>query len=393
MGGTEPPKVELTEEDKKINFRAPKTKDLADNVLTKWFGQFSMPEKSEGFDEIQYEWQNEKVSTEYLQKWRREKKLNTTVNDLQPGEWFKTTLTEFQKTTDEYKAKQKAFKAKKPAKAKKADDEEEEQRGEEKDLFEVSDVNDIGNGEPLYSNFSFEDWAIFTLRYELFLLTEGFKKDVNDAERVGIPEAHFSYYYNKYFKRSLQPKMYKKDDLASLLKDYVKDTVALQDGLLVRKLAEAASSEAADFVKLQEEARRERQRRLDAGDESVRIKFDGLEKQMDAAKKQAADEERKKKQAEDNKKHREEAAAKAKADAEKRAAQEKNKPPTQAAKPAAQAAKPAQKATWNSSAGKETSKPTATWNSGSAKQATWSSDKQGSWGSQSKGKGGGKGKW
>merc|ERR1711920_228489 len=156
--------------------------------------------------------------------------------------------------------------------------------------------------------------------------------------------------------------MYKKDDLASLLKDYVKDTVALDNGLLVRKLAEDASSETADFVKLQEEARRERQRRLDAGDESVRIKFDGLEKQLDAQKKQAADEERKKKQAEENKKNREEAAAKAKADAEKRAAQEKNKP-------APQAAKPAQKATWNSGAAKETSKPTATWNSGATKQA------------------------
>merc|ERR1712217_20644 len=226
--------------------------------------------------------------------------------------------------------------------------------------------------------------------------------DVNDAERVGIPEAHFSHYFNRYFKKSLNPKVYKKDDLAQLC-DYVKDTVAIQDGLLVRKLAADASSEMGDFVKMQEESRRERQRRLDAGDESVRIKFDGLEKQIEAERKRvlqaAADEERRKKQVEDHKKQREEAAAKAKVDAEKKAAQDKNKP-------APQAAKPAQKATWNSNAGKEA--PKATWNSGATKQAAWSSDKQsswsgdkqGSWGSQStwktqesKGKGGGKGRW
>merc|ERR1712066_366430 len=154
----------------------------------------------------------------------------------------------------------------------------------------------------------------------------------------------------RYFKKSLSPKQYGKDNIQELC-DFVKETVDVEDGKLVCKLAEDSSREIAEFVKRQEETRRERQRRLDAGDESVRIKFDGLEKHMEAEKqrvlKAAADEERRKKLIEDNKKKAEEAAVKAKSDAE-------NKPAT----------KPA---TWNSNAGKAATKP-ATWNSGAAKQ-------------------------
>merc|ERR1712137_1359929 len=198
--GTEPPKVELTAEDKKINFRPGFPKDLHDTVLNKFYGEFSIPEKEEGFDEVQFEWQNKSQSTEYLKKWRLEKKLTTTIADLQPGEWFKTTYDEFQKTTEAYKTAQKAFKAKKPAEKKPAKGEE--AKPEQKDLFEVTDVNDIGNGEPLFALFTFEDWALFTLRYELHLLAEAFKKDVNDPERVGIPEGHIAFYFNKYFKKT-----------------------------------------------------------------------------------------------------------------------------------------------------------------------------------------------
>merc|ERR1712190_13731 len=110
--GTEPPKVELTDEERKTNFLKPKIKDLYDKALSSSFGQFSIPEKSEGFEDITFEWQNAQKSKAYLDTWRLEKKISSKIDGLQPGEWFKTTLAEFQKTVSEYQAKQSDFKKK-----------------------------------------------------------------------------------------------------------------------------------------------------------------------------------------------------------------------------------------------------------------------------------------
>merc|ERR1712113_1303778 len=116
----------------------------------------------------------------------------------------------------------------------------------------------------------------------LYLLTVGFKRDVNDAERVGIHESLFTFYYSKYYKKAINCKWYGKDSLEELCK-LAKDVVEVNSDTrcLMRTLAEGAADAAADFVKLQEEDRRQRQRRIDAGDESVRLKFDMLKKERD----------------------------------------------------------------------------------------------------------------
>ena len=73
------------------------------------------------------------------------------------------------------------------------------------DIFAVEDVNDICDGEPLYGHFEPADWALLQLRYELYLLQDAFKKDVNDPDRSLIPEPHLSFYYNRYFRKQLSP--------------------------------------------------------------------------------------------------------------------------------------------------------------------------------------------
>merc|ERR1712187_895349 len=108
--GEEPPKVELDEEDEKINFIKPTVKDLTDQALNSTFGFFSIPEKSEGFDEIKFEWQNAAKSTAYLKTWRQQKKITSTIHDLVPGEWFKTKLAKFKLSMEEYQNSQKAYK-------------------------------------------------------------------------------------------------------------------------------------------------------------------------------------------------------------------------------------------------------------------------------------------
>jgi len=104
-----PPKVELTEEEEKMWFRPqPGAPDLTSTVLSQSFAYFTIPEKDEGFDAIRYEWQNEETSKEYLRKWVLEKKLTSRMEDLQPSQWFKDKLAEWQKNISRMAAKAKS---------------------------------------------------------------------------------------------------------------------------------------------------------------------------------------------------------------------------------------------------------------------------------------------
>merc|ERR1711920_570116 len=128
------------------------------------------------------------------------------MGDLQPGEWFKGQYDEWKKAVSGWKTAQREFKdpnlkkkaeerkkkveeeKKKKEAAEKKDGEEEKKDGEEKkeveaeppkedvkmdinveelDVFAVDNVNDVGNGEPLFANFAYEDWTLLGLRYEL----------------------------------------------------------------------------------------------------------------------------------------------------------------------------------------------------------------------------------
>merc|ERR1712151_1174779 len=143
-------------------------------------------------------------------------------------------------------------------------DDDDEEKKDDVDMFQVKDVCDIGGGVPLFSHFELEDWELFKLRFELYLLVASFKKDVGDDERPGMHETHIGFYFNKYFKKQLIPKMYGKDTIKELL-DYVKDTAEINasNGVLVCKLLADSPTEVPEFVKMQEEHRRDRQRRID----------------------------------------------------------------------------------------------------------------------------------
>merc|ERR1719401_2268451 len=88
--------------------------------------------------------------------------------------------------------------------------------------------------------------------------------------------------------------LYGKESLADLL-DLVKDVVKLDpDTRVLTCPLDEELDNAGHLIKLTEDSRRERQRRIDAGDETARLKFQNLVKQQEALK--AAEE--KKKQAE-----------------------------------------------------------------------------------------------
>merc|ERR1712190_58255 len=139
------------------------------------------------------------------------------------------------------------------------------------DPFSVEDVTDIGNGEPIFSKFAYEDWALLSLRFQCFLLIHSFKKDLNDPDRPSFADKHFSYYYEKYFKQQLSPKDYGCAKVANVL-DLVKEAIVTgEDSCFQCPLAEDTALE--NFVKITEEHRRDRLRRAEAGDETAELKF------------------------------------------------------------------------------------------------------------------------
>jgi len=142
---------------------------------------------------------------------------------------------------------------------------------EDIDVFSVEDVTDLGNGEPLFSNFTYEDWVLLTLRAEMHLMLHAFRMTLNDPDRPTFHEMHLSYYYPKYFRKNFALKNYGAESVSDFCK-MIEDVAVVQDSGMI----EAVTKEDTDFnnfMKNTEECRRERQRRVDAGDETAKLKF------------------------------------------------------------------------------------------------------------------------
>ncbi|KAF4670173.1 hypothetical protein FOL47_002160 [Perkinsus chesapeaki] len=148
---------------------------------------------------------------------------------------------------------------------------------EEADVWSVEDINDLdGKGTPLYGKFGPEDWQLLNLRYELHLLCHAFFRDVTseDPDVSGIHRSLLQHYYRIYFgeNQPLHPSMFGGKNLDDLLDRLVVDTIIVgNDGVL--KTVHDIDTPQSTFVRLVEAARRERNKRIEAGDESARIRI------------------------------------------------------------------------------------------------------------------------
>merc|ERR1719161_1712315 len=102
----EPPRVELDDQEKLQLFRKSVVTDLSSWTLAASFSKFTLPDKSEGFDEMKFEWYKEKEAAEYVRSWVLERKLTIRIEDLRPGEWFRAKWSEWQRTLQTWRAKQ-----------------------------------------------------------------------------------------------------------------------------------------------------------------------------------------------------------------------------------------------------------------------------------------------
>lgn len=289
--------VELTDEEKAMWYRQSNIPDIGERALAKSYAKFSLPTKDEGFDAVSFEWQPEAASMKLIKDWVLEQKLTQKVEDLQPGEWFQKALDKWDKTLQEWKRKQSDWdrNSRRDGPKRRRDDKDEKDKDAEKgegeadkeekegdapmevnaeDLepMNVEDVTNIGNGEPLFAHFSYEDWTLLATRYEFHLMLHSFKKDLDDPDRPGFGEKHLAFYFNKYFRKSFALNLYnleKIEDFADLIKDTIE--IGKERGFLLPILSD--ETEASHFVKLTEEHRRDRQRSLDAGDETAKLKF------------------------------------------------------------------------------------------------------------------------
>eukprot|EP00927_Polykrikos_kofoidii_P030738 TRINITY_DN26467_c0_g1_i1.p1 TRINITY_DN26467_c0_g1~~TRINITY_DN26467_c0_g1_i1.p1 ORF type:complete len:1248 (+),score=283.84 TRINITY_DN26467_c0_g1_i1:65-3745(+) len=288
--------IELAEEEKQQWYRKLPIPEMSATEISRNFAKFSLPSKEEGFDEIKYVWQPEEASADIMRAWILGRKRTQRAEDLQPSQWFKDEWNKWTKHLQVWRqlhgawkdqgkreqllAKAKEERIKAAGQGKEGDEKEDAEKEAERDVdidmdeldvFQVNNVSDVGSGEPLFSNFAFEDWTLLSLRYELHILMHAFKRDLNDPDRVGIPEAHLPFYYQKYFKKDFSLKQFRVQDLSELL-----ELVRGVGNLTEDKMLEPALPVDLSFdnvLKSTELFRRDRQRRADAGDESCILRF------------------------------------------------------------------------------------------------------------------------
>lgn len=281
--------VTLTDEEKQTVFRKLTKPDISEVVLSKAYTNFALPTTEEGFDEVSFEWSQEADAVKVVKDWVFNQKLSQRVQDIKIGEDFKNSRNQWSEAVRQWRALQNEWKDPKKRKvleakaleAKKAGAEETgeefptsmtEAEWEDLDVFKVEDVANAGCGRPLYSDFQFEDWALLSARFEIHLLLHSFKKDLDDPDRPGFAEKDLAFYYSKYYKKAFTYKAFGVDTIEGF-QELIQDTFSIGGE---RSFLEASMSDdtpLVNFVRLTEEHRRQRQRRLDAGDESADLKF------------------------------------------------------------------------------------------------------------------------
>eukprot|EP00928_Gymnodinium_smaydae_P007295 TRINITY_DN12642_c0_g1_i1.p1 TRINITY_DN12642_c0_g1~~TRINITY_DN12642_c0_g1_i1.p1 ORF type:complete len:849 (-),score=205.53 TRINITY_DN12642_c0_g1_i1:276-2822(-) len=318
------------EEEASAWYKKSRLPDLKEHVVDKHFVDFSLPQKSDGFEEVRFPWENAAACKARMEKFVTHKKLTARIDDLKPSSWFSDKMAAWQKALHSWQMKATEFRSKsqqqlsqtfqkeqaakveeeKTAKAqtdaeapedavktgeeaeapseKKAEamevDEEATKEEVKKvpdekpkvdlntlDVFGVENIMDIGDGRPLFCQFEYEDWTMMTLRFELHLLAHAFKHDVEDQDRNVMHSDNIQFYYKKYFNKHLNPQSFGHENVPALIAA-LPDTVRLmkEKRTLMSLLPDMESFGV--FVMITEESRRERLRRINLGDETARLK-------------------------------------------------------------------------------------------------------------------------
>jgi len=294
-----PPVAELTAEEQKQWSRLDSIADMDPTTLVESYLDFTLPMQEEGFDEIQYEWLDSAETVEqYLEAWKRKFKSSVRIENLEPSDWFKERVKMWtvncmiwKRKAEEYAKLRSLQKRQESTESgeyllgdikilggKSVDDIVENLfKRESLNVFKLQDISNIGISdleEPLFGNFTPEDWMLATLRFEVWLLVESYKRDCNDPEQKGVPLEHFRFYFTRYFKRPFEPSAYAMEtveEVLSLIRDciVVDPSAKCACSLFFKEIPQSNDI----FIKLTEASRIERDMRLASGDASAALKF------------------------------------------------------------------------------------------------------------------------
>ncbi|KAF4665123.1 hypothetical protein FOZ61_000163 [Perkinsus olseni] len=282
---TEPqmPEIEVTSEEIMAKmagggrFRKLPLPDLTKDAVTSAFLRFSLPSADEElrpgvpvFNGIRFVWDGEEEARTYLTTWIKNHKILERVSSIKgPSEWFTKQLESWTQTKVEWRKLDRMYRDKKTAAIKEGTEGQKE--GEEEDVWAAEDIDNVdGEQTPLYGQFEAVDWNLLSLRFELHLLCHSFKKDVSDADVVGIHRSLLGYYYLLYFKKNLTPGICGAKSIDDLLDRLVTDTIMVDDRGVLMAVHEV-DTPFSTFVRLTEAARRERQKLIAAGDNSAEL--------------------------------------------------------------------------------------------------------------------------
>lgn len=254
----------------------PRSADSLPDVCDKALGcysQFCLPTEAEGFGKVDYEWLGKEAAEAHLKAWILERKATTIIEDLEPGEWFKEKVKEWHALRDVLRKRHVEY-----AKKRK----ETPQLLDTASSFDIKGmtIDDIHNidskSTPIYANFKYEDWLLLQWRLEMHFLAHAFALDVEDSDRPGIPEEQLAHYYSIYYKVKCDPGKLACDNLQKVFKLLKLPGLELTDkGGKSKILCSGADKDTSlkDFIIGVESYRRDRNRRIDAGDESAQLRF------------------------------------------------------------------------------------------------------------------------
>ena len=120
-------------------------------------------------------------------------------------------------------------------------------------------------GEPLFSQFCYEDWQLLSIRVELHLLTHSFPH---------VPQSDLSHYYGICFEKDLRCSRFGVSSITELA-TMIHDTLTMEGDTLQAFIAARLDADTAfqHFVELTEAQRREWRKRFDSGDLSAILRF------------------------------------------------------------------------------------------------------------------------
>eukprot|EP00451_Oxyrrhis_marina_P041143 CAMPEP_0204397874 /NCGR_PEP_ID=MMETSP0470-20130426/2414_1 /ASSEMBLY_ACC=CAM_ASM_000385 /TAXON_ID=2969 /ORGANISM="Oxyrrhis marina" /LENGTH=827 /DNA_ID=CAMNT_0051392367 /DNA_START=925 /DNA_END=3409 /DNA_ORIENTATION=- len=245
----------------KIKLQHRDVPDVAPTAIEHAYREFSWPDSSEGFSKIEHAWGDANVASQCMEDLVLERK-KLEKRKVAVNKWFKDKVKEWNEAINDWKRIQKT---------KSATPNDSELGVGEPDIWSVEDVKDTGSGLPLFKSFQAEDWALLNLRFEMHAMIHAFRQEVGE-DHPGIHPETFVHYYTTFFGKGFSYQMYGQDNLEDIAR-LLGDTLSADDDTGCLLLGHPDETPLETFIKLTEEARRDRLARIEAGDETAKLKM------------------------------------------------------------------------------------------------------------------------